>query len=209
MGGKRTLRQAEDHASAKIRDPIIKCPSSEHWLHQICPPERRLQPSICSLSNHRPANGLRRRAQPIAEGGAALVEPAATSRQAWPSRILSWRRPTVKLPILLLCLCTSAAATAEPPVFVTGETLPSIRVSYADLNLGQTKDVDRLRARVRRAAHSLCFDATRDPLALGDLERTCFKAARANANARIDEVVALRSDMSVAAAAQAIVVQTR
>lgn len=111
--------------------------------------------------------------------------------------------------LILACVGASATAAAQPPVFVTAEPLPFVKVSYADLDLGQPSDIGRLQSRVRRAAHGLCFDATRDPIDLSVLERGCFKTSLASADAQISRAAAARLDGSIAAAAQVIVIQAK
>jgi UrcA family protein len=57
----------------------------------------------------------------------------------------------MKSALCFLAACASAPALAQPPVIISGELLPFATVSYADLDLGQSTGVDRLRMRVRQS----------------------------------------------------------
>ena len=110
----------------------------------------------------------------------------------------------------LIVFVATVPAFGQPPIVVTGEPLPSISVSYADLDLARAHDIDKLRWRVRAAARSLCFDATREVLAVQALEWQCYSDALGSANRDIDQAVAMRrTGSSFAATAQAILVQIR
>jgi UrcA family protein len=108
----------------------------------------------------------------------------------------------------LLAPVIGTPAFAQPPIYVPYEVLPSVTVNYADLDLARSSDVDRLRVRVRTAAHSICFDATRNPLMIQALDQDCYSIALSRANHAIDQVVLDKvSGASVSATLQAIVVQ--
>jgi len=101
----------------------------------------------------------------------------------------------------------SASAFAQRPIYVPSEPLPSVRVSYADLDLARPTDIDRLRLRARTAAQSVCFDASRSPLTIAARDHACYSIAMARANRDIDQVVQDKiSGASVSATLQAIVI---
>lgn len=104
----------------------------------------------------------------------------------------------------------SSAAFAQPPVIISGEPLPSVRVSYADLDLSRSAAVNLLRLRVRAAARSLCIDGTRNPLTIQMKDRACYVAAVDAADRDIEKAVADRGGgASIAAAAQIIMVRAK
>ena len=90
------------------------------------------------------------------------------------------------------------------------EPLDSRQVSYADLDLDRARDIDRFRSRVRRAARSLCFDATRDSIAVETLDRACFTEAVERADRQIAQAVqAHRSNVKMASGKRFVLVQPR
>ena len=111
----------------------------------------------------------------------------------------------MKSALCFLAVCASAPALAQPPVIVSGELLPFATVSYADLDLGQSAGVDRLRMRVRAAARYLCIDGTRQPLSVSALERACYRTAMERANRDVDQAVGQRDTIALTGAAQLIV----
>ena len=90
------------------------------------------------------------------------------------------------------------------------EPLDSKQVSYADLDLDRAKDIDRFRSRVRRAARSLCIDATRDSIAVEKLDRACFSESVKRADRQIAEAIqAHQSSVKLASGKQFILVRGR
>ena len=59
------------------------------------------------------------------------------------------------LSIILTGALCAGSASAEP-VTVYGPTVPSARVSYADLDIGSMEGIKTLKTRVRSAASGLC-----------------------------------------------------
>jgi UrcA family protein len=80
-------------------------------------------------------------------------------------------------------------ASAET-VTVYGSTAPSVRVSYADLNLASHQGMARLQNRVRAAASDLCLESGKNPLAFEMKRKTCFRTAVDSGFAQIDRLVA-------------------
>lgn len=110
--------------------------------------------------------------------------------------------------IPLLVACTSTTSLGQS-VISDGDAEESISISYADLNLGQAKDLDRLMWRIKGAAASICFEGSHEPLNIEIADRACFESAVGNARRQVDQAVAHRSDTSVLAAARVIVVRAR
>jgi UrcA family protein len=116
----------------------------------------------------------------------------------------------MKSPAGLIILFAAMPAFGRPPIVVTGEPLPSVQVSYADLNLARPSDVNRLHWRVKAAARSLCIDGTRNPLVIEAMDRECYSTAIDKADRDIDQVVAQnRLGMGLTAATRVIVVSAK
>jgi len=80
---------------------------------------------------------------------------------------------------------------AEKPLLVEGQSdVPTVHVSYADLNLASQAGVDRLEARVRRAATRLCIDPGYQPLGLAMAGMRCKAEAIEGASGQIEVAVA-------------------
>ena len=87
----------------------------------------------------------------------------------------------------------ASAASAQPPVVVTADTPPTIRVSYADLNLGSPRGQQRLRDRVSAAARELCIDGSKGPLVLEMAERRCYEGSVRDAGDQMAQAIATQS----------------
>lgn len=102
-------------------------------------------------------------------------------------------------------LATTAAAANEP-ITVTGSD--SVRVSYADLNLGSSSGLKTLEGRVRRAAKKLCVDRRVDDLEREMAGRACISAALASAQPQIEQAMADTGETRLAST-QGITVKLR
>lgn len=91
----------------------------------------------------------------------------------------------------ITALAGSAASAQEPMIVegITGE-FPTAVVGYSDLNLARPAGVDRLNARIRRAAELLCVDNGVRPLSEVMLSRACTRDAIAGAQPQVDRAVA-------------------
>jgi UrcA family protein len=84
--------------------------------------------------------------------------------------------------IAALASLAPTGASAAPPI----EQLPTAIVSYADLDLAVPKDAAKLRARVTRAAQSVCqFDYAVRNVARMAAQRGCVRRALASADIKI------------------------
>ena len=102
---------------------------------------------------------------------------------------------------LTLAGCAALITTAAPamePITVTGAD--SVRVSYADLNLGSSSGLATLEGRVRRAAKKLCVDRRVDDLDREMAGRACVAAALASAKPQIEQAVAHTGETRLASA---------
>ena len=91
--------------------------------------------------------------------------------------------------VALAAMLAAASASAEAPVTIVGGQ-PSVRVSYADLDLASAAGRKALEGRVQRAASRLCVDN-----GVRDLERRmggrdCIARAVASAAPQIELAVA-------------------
>ena len=90
------------------------------------------------------------------------------------------------------------AAAAAASLFVAGSALanplaaPTVRVSYADLNLATPAGVARLHSRLRAAATSLCGEADFRDLTRVTLENACVARTLAGALEQVDGASAVR-----------------
>jgi len=90
-----------------------------------------------------------------------------------------------------LTIASSAAAQEKPVVVYAGPeaNVRSERVSYADLNLAERGDEQKLRLRVASAVQRVClFENSRPGLQDGGYYR-CADDARSDANAQIAQAV--------------------
>jgi len=112
--------------------------------------------------------------------------------------------------VAIFACSIAVPALAQPPITVASEAVPSVEVSYADLDLANRKDVDRLRRRVNMAARSLCFDSMHSPLEFETLERACYASGTQRAYNDIDQLIVRRASVAaLPAAAQVIVVRVK
>ena len=95
--------------------------------------------------------------------------------------------------MFLAAAVAASAASAQRPVVVTADTQPTIRVSYADLNLASPSGRERLQGRISEAARTLCIDGNIDPLETEMDERSCYAASIRDANKQIAQTLAAQS----------------
>ena len=105
---------------------------------------------------------------------------------------------TLCLTTALLGLATGTPGIAQS-IIIEDPQPPTVRVSYADLNLHSDAGRQALKLRVRRAADSLCIEDVNTDLVQWTIEHDCFRKAIAGAQPQID--AAVRSFAAVAAAA--------
>lgn len=86
---------------------------------------------------------------------------------------------------------TAALGLAQPALAADAFTPRSVKVGYADLNLASEAGQDRLDARIRRAAATVCGSNATD-LAATRAAAACRIAATADAEAQLATVVAGR-----------------
>ncbi len=91
-----------------------------------------------------------------------------------------------------LLAAMSAVANAQP-VIIEGSSLPSERVSFADLNIESQDGVRTLKARIRSAAGRICLSNQVEPLRARLNAMTCFRTAIGNAHGQMDRIVAERA----------------
>ena len=97
---------------------------------------------------------------------------------------------TKQFALILIAAGLGAGVASAQPVTVYGSSAPSARVSYADLNLQSEEGVDRLQARVRRAASGLCLNESREALELSLKRKGCYDFAIRGGYAQINQAVA-------------------
>jgi UrcA family protein len=105
---------------------------------------------------------------------------------------------TIYLMTALLGLATETPGIAQA-IIIEDQQPPTVRVSYADLNLHSDAGRQALKFRVRRAADSLCIEDVNTDLVRWTIEHDCYRKAIAGAQPQID--AAVRSVAMVAAAA--------
>ena len=87
-------------------------------------------------------------------------------------------------------LATGAPVQAAAPIAVEAAQTPAARVAHADLNLNAAAGVNRLEARVRRAARRLCVEpGARSLKALAD-RRACVNGAIEQAGPQVKLAIA-------------------
>ena len=91
-----------------------------------------------------------------------------------------------KLSILTVAAAAfaSTSASAMDPITIVGG-VPTIHVSYADLNLATAAGRDRLDQRVRQAANQLCVDNAVRDIDRALAGRTCVSDAISSADAQV------------------------
>ena len=114
----------------------------------------------------------------------------------------------MKWVIVVAFACASSPAVGQSVLDdIQGEE--SVAISYADLNLAQAKDVDRLVWRIKEAATAICFDGSREPLDIAIPDRACYNAAVSNGRREVDVAIAHRADARLLAAARVIIVRAK
>lgn len=114
----------------------------------------------------------------------------------------------MKWVIVVAFACASSPAFGQS-VLDDIQREESVAISYADLNLAQAKDVDRLVWRIKEAATAICFDGSREPLDIAIPDRACYNAAVSNGRREVDVAIAHRADASLLAAARVIIVRAK
>lgn len=115
--------------------------------------------------------------------------------------------PSFKFAAAGLALVAAQGAAQVSPVVIRGD-VPTVSVSYADLNITAPAGRHTLEGRVARAAAGLCIDARKTPLDEYIAGRECFSSAMARAKVDIDIAVA-RASSQFASAARTIRVAAR
>jgi UrcA family protein len=107
---------------------------------------------------------------------------------------------TKALILMSATLLCSGIASAESLV-VTGESVPTRRVGFGDLNLGSEAGKARLAQRIRAAARDLCVENIVQPLETALPQRACFQRAMSDGNRQMTSAIAARqSGIGIAAA---------
>lgn len=99
----------------------------------------------------------------------------------------------------LFALASGAASAA--PVTAEGNSIPAVRVSFADLDLGGQAGIATLKARIRSAAGRLCTTYNVEPMAVKLSEKRCYRTTIANAYGQVDRLAAGHPASLLAAAA--------
>jgi UrcA family protein len=89
-------------------------------------------------------------------------------------------------------LLPSAAAAA--PILV--EAAPSVRVSYADLDIGAPAGRQTLDKRIAGAAKQVCGDGFDVNLQTARAERRCISGAITSANRQVEDVLASNTQLA-------------
>jgi UrcA family protein len=126
---------------------------------------------------------------------------------AFHSRRRTMKFPSFKFAAAGLALVATQAAAQISPVVIQGD-VPSVAVSYADLNITVPAGRHTLEGRVARAAAGLCIDARPTPLDEYVAGRQCLSAAMSRARIDIDIAVA-RANNRLASAVRSIRVAAR
>ena len=92
-----------------------------------------------------------------------------------------------------VAVAAEQAAGAETPVVVNSDALSTVRVSYADLNLGSLRGRERLYGRVTAAVRAMCQDDNFDSLKVQMAEQHCYANSIREAGDRIDQALKARS----------------
>jgi UrcA family protein len=110
----------------------------------------------------------------------------------------------IKIAMIAPMALLFAASAMAQPVFVTADELPppTVRVSYADLDLGTKAGRTHLELRIRGAADRVCKESGEMDLEIYLVRRSCFKGALADGLQQMDRVIARHkggSDLAAAA----------
>lgn len=107
----------------------------------------------------------------------------------------------MRLSMLLSGLAVLASPALAEVVVVVADPVPTIRVSYADLNLGTQSGVDRMRTRINSAAGTLCLTNDVEPVKIRSARKACFNHAKADGYSKLDRLLAERQNGTAIAAA--------
>ena len=100
-------------------------------------------------------------------------------------------RLNLRVATLAMAAFTSFPALAQDsPVVIYGTEQPTAIVSYADLDLRRSADVDVLNARVDRAAGRLCDTDDLSIISVERAEQRCAREAIAGAQPQIQRALA-------------------
>lgn len=97
--------------------------------------------------------------------------------------------PSFKFAAAGLALVAAQAAAQVSPVVIQGD-VPTVAVSYADLNISSVAGRHTLEGRVARAAATLCLNARPTPIDEYMAGRECYSGAMARAKVDINLAVA-------------------
>jgi UrcA family protein len=103
-------------------------------------------------------------------------------------------------------LFASSSAVAQPPVVITGDTVPFKVVSYADLNLGSKAGQDRLVHRIRSAAEDICLESNKEQVKFETARRHCYSAALKSGFNQMNSAIAAKAGGSTLASATLTIV---
>jgi UrcA family protein len=90
--------------------------------------------------------------------------------------------------MLAALVAGSVPALGQAPIVVEG--LPSVTVTFADLDLSSPDGQARLNSRVRRAAEQLCIEHAARDLVRSALARHCMKTALSDAHRQMEQAIA-------------------
>ncbi len=110
--------------------------------------------------------------------------------------------------ILGAAALAASSAIAQPPVVVIGEALPTVVVSFADLNIASDAGQARLVQRIRAAAKDLCIENNKQDLDVMIARSGCYKTAMSGGLAQLRRVIA-GQDSGASLAAATLTIQGR
>lgn len=99
--------------------------------------------------------------------------------------------------VALAAAAAAAPAFAQPPISVVHR--PSVEVSFADLNIGTSRGMAALNARIHSAANQLCQPDIAGILREQMERRACYREAIASAQQQVSLAMANRSGERFAA----------
>lgn len=99
---------------------------------------------------------------------------------------LSFMRPALIAGLGLAAIAGTTGASAQD----AGTEAVSVEVNYADLDLSASKDVERLRSRVRSAAKQICSYNGLVGAEAGMMRRACVGEALEKANRDVEVAIA-------------------
>jgi len=110
---------------------------------------------------------------------------------------------------IVATIALAPAHAAQDSLVVEGAPAPIALVRTADLDLRDATAVERLHARVKRAATRICYDGSRVTVADELAGRPCRDQAIASAGPQIDRAISMRIAGLAAAASSPIAVTLR